>query len=140
MTRRQALGLGLLFCLVVVGRGIRSQLLIAPSGSWRDPLLFADFLVDDPAPTAAASRPVLTGTLRINCCREDSLVLLPGVGPVLAERIAAARRAGVSFRRPEDLEQIKGIGPRLAQKLAPWLDFAVSDVPPTAFSETIRER
>ena len=47
----------------------------------------------------------------------DSLVLLPGVGPVLAERIVSARTGKRSFTRWDDLLAIKGIGPKTVERL-----------------------
>ncbi len=47
----------------------------------------------------------------------DSLVLLPGVGPVLAERIVNARTGKRSFTRWDDLLAIKGIGPKTIERL-----------------------
>ncbi|MBK7188217.1 MAG: helix-hairpin-helix domain-containing protein [bacterium] len=61
--------------------------------------------------------------LAINTCSVDSLQMLPGVGPVMAGRIDAARRQGVVFRKPADLLGIKGIGPATVSRLAPFLDF-----------------
>lgn len=48
---------------------------------------------------------------------KDSLVLLPGVGPVLAERIVNARTGKRSFTRWDDLLAIKGIGPKTVERL-----------------------
>jgi len=70
-----------------------------------------------------AEKPVLTSPLPFNTCSAESLTLLPGVGPVLADRIDEARRAGIIFRSALDLEQVKGIGPVLAARLQPLLDF-----------------
>jgi predicted flap endonuclease-1-like 5' DNA nuclease len=47
----------------------------------------------------------------------DSLILLPGVGPVLAERIVNARTGKRPFIRWEDLLAIKGIGPKTIERL-----------------------
>jgi competence protein ComEA len=47
----------------------------------------------------------------------DSLVLLPGVGPVIAERIANARTGKRSFTRWEDLLAIRGIGQKKLDRL-----------------------
>ncbi|MFQ5535859.1 MAG: ComEA family DNA-binding protein [Gemmatimonadota bacterium] len=57
---------------------------------------------------------------RVDVNRADTLELqrLPGVGPALARRIAAARREGV-FRRPEDLLRVRGIGPATLERLRP---------------------
>jgi competence protein ComEA len=48
---------------------------------------------------------------------KDSLMLLPGVGPVLADRIINARTARKSFNRWDDLLAIKGIGPKTVERL-----------------------
>jgi competence protein ComEA len=47
----------------------------------------------------------------------DSLVLLPGIGPVIAERIIDARTGKRSFTKWEDLLAIKGIGPKTLDRL-----------------------
>ncbi len=47
----------------------------------------------------------------------DSLVLLPGIGPVIAERIANAASGKRPFTRWEDLLAIKGIGPKKLENL-----------------------
>jgi hypothetical protein len=56
----------------------------------------------------------------------DSLVLLPGIGPVLAERIANARTGKRSFTRWDDLLGIKGIGPKTIERLKKLADGAKS--------------
>ncbi len=66
---------------------------------------------------------VLTTPLPINTCSEDSLTLLPGVGKVLAGRIAEARVSGLVFRTPDDLKTIKGIGPAMCLRLTPHVMF-----------------
>jgi len=47
----------------------------------------------------------------------DSLQLLPGIGPVIAERIAIARSGQRSFTTWEDLLSVKGIGPKTLERL-----------------------
>ncbi|MFQ5512425.1 MAG: ComEA family DNA-binding protein [Candidatus Krumholzibacteriia bacterium] len=47
----------------------------------------------------------------------DSLVLLPGIGPVIAERLASARSGKRLFTQWEDLLIIKGIGPKKLHRL-----------------------
>jgi DNA uptake protein ComE-like DNA-binding protein len=42
----------------------------------------------------------------------ESLMVLPGIGPVIAERIANAAGGKRSFTRWEDLLSVKGIGPK----------------------------
>lgn len=87
--------------------------------------------VPRPAPTAGSAP--ATGRTRVakgppvpldpNRAPPDSLQLLPGVGPVMAGRIVAAREQGTVFRKPEDLLAIKGIGPATLARLAPFLRF-----------------
>ena len=50
----------------------------------------------------------------------DSLELLPGIGPVLADRIAAYRLQQ-PFTTEIDITNVKGIGPRLYEKIKPYL-------------------
>ncbi|MBE0566890.1 MAG: helix-hairpin-helix domain-containing protein [Krumholzibacteria bacterium] len=65
----------------------------------------------------------MTGPLPVNTCSEDSLTLLPGVGPKLAARIAASRLADGPFRTAQDLQRVKGIGPVLAARIGPLVVF-----------------
>ena len=48
---------------------------------------------------------------------KDSLVLVPGVGPVIADRIIGARTGKRSFTKWEDLLAIKGIGPKTLERM-----------------------
>jgi competence protein ComEA len=47
------------------------------------------------------------------------LDLLPGIGPVLAERIVAYRTANGPFREVDDLAAVQGISPRMVEDLRP---------------------
>jgi DNA uptake protein ComE-like DNA-binding protein len=124
MSRREAAGLLILALAVLLGRLVRTTLLLGTDGAWRDPLWLEQVLppLSEPTP-GAPPRPVLTGKLDPNRCSEDSLTLLPGIGPVIAARIAAVRRRGVHFASAEDLRQVRGIGPVAATRIAPHLYF-----------------
>jgi competence protein ComEA len=50
------------------------------------------------------------GVVRVNSARADDLEQLPGVGPVLAERIVAFREDNGPFEVIEDLLAVPGIG------------------------------
>jgi len=65
--------------------------------------------------------------LRLDVNRADaaSLTALPGIGPVRAQALVAARAQG-AFCSAEDLERVRGIGPVTAARLAPHLDFPCS--------------
>lgn len=47
----------------------------------------------------------------------DSLDLLPGVGPVLAARLIAARAENGAFRSWDDVDRVRGIGPKTIERL-----------------------
>jgi competence protein ComEA len=62
------------------------------------------------------------GPLRLNQATAEDLEALPGVGPVLAERIVAYREEHGPFRTLEDLLDVPGIG---ESKLASLRDLMV---------------
>jgi competence protein ComEA len=76
-----------------------------------------------PALESAETAPTPDNPLRINEATAEQLQALPGVGPVLAQRIITFREQHGRFRDPLGLRQVKGIGPRLASRLAPLLRF-----------------
>ncbi len=51
------------------------------------------------------------GLVNVNTADQTELETLPGIGPVLAERIIAYRETFGPFRRLRDLDAISGIGP-----------------------------
>jgi competence ComEA-like helix-hairpin-helix protein len=55
--------------------------------------------------------------LDLNEALQSQLERLPGVGPVLAERIIEYRNANGPFRRIEDLERVSGIGRKRVNQL-----------------------
>ena len=52
------------------------------------------------------------GPVDLNTATVDQLDALPGVGPVLAQRIVSWREAHGGFRTVDDLQQVPGIGAR----------------------------
>lgn len=63
------------------------------------------------------------GGLDLNAASEEQLQELPGVGPVLAERIVAWRQANGPFTGPEDVMAVQGIGPATYEAIAPYIEF-----------------
>jgi competence protein ComEA len=63
---------------------------------------------------------VLPGPLDLNHASYEELLALPGVGPVLAERIMAGR----PFHSVTNLDQVEGIGPEKLKQLAPLVRVA----------------
>ena len=64
----------------------------------------------------------LDAPININQADALELQLLPGVGPVLADRILAHRQKHGAFHAPDDLDAVKGIGPKTIEKLRPYLE------------------
>ncbi len=57
-----------------------------------------------------------TGTVDINTATEKELRMVPGIGPVMAARIIAAR----PFRRADDLKKVIGIGDKKYGQMRPY--------------------
>lgn len=66
--------------------------------------------------------PVHPWRIDVNHADPAALGALPGVGPSLAARIAAARDAA-PFRSADDLDRVPGIGPSLAARIGPHVRF-----------------
>ncbi len=126
MTRREALGLLLLFAAVLAGRWVRHALLVDADGAWRDPG-FLDGLLPALAVEEVAPEPPAP-PFHVNRTTADTLTYLPGVGAVLAGRIVAERERGGPFRNQADLRRVKGIGPKLTERLGPLLLYDAAPV------------
>ncbi|HSJ36385.1 MAG TPA: helix-hairpin-helix domain-containing protein [Acidimicrobiia bacterium] len=63
-----------------------------------------------PGPDANAGAGAAGGLIRLNSATAQDLEALPGVGPVLAERIVAHREERGPFETVEDLLEVPGIG------------------------------
>ena len=59
-----------------------------------------------------------------NTAGEEELDRLPGVGPVLAERIVRTRRDRGPFAEPADLLSVPGVGPATLARITPYLEWS----------------
>ena len=59
--------------------------------------------------------------ININTSNADALQALPGIGPVLAERIIECREVNGRFDSIEDLIAVKGIGEAKLEQLRPLI-------------------
>ncbi len=57
----------------------------------------------------------------INEAGPAELDLLPGIGPMLAERITADRRALGRFTSVSDLQRVSGVGPVTVARIRPYV-------------------
>jgi competence protein ComEA len=68
---------------------------------------------------AGASAPA--GPVHLNSATVEQLDTLPGVGPVLAQRIIQWRDANGPFSSPDQLGEVPGVGDRRLQELLPLI-------------------
>ncbi|WP_104524761.1 ComEA family DNA-binding protein [Blastococcus atacamensis] len=73
-----------------------------------------------PAPGAVpgGAAPPAGGRVNLNTAGVAELDALPGIGPVLAQRIVDRRSQDGPFRSVEELDDVPGIGPTIAAELA----------------------
>ena len=82
------------------------------------------------APPPAAGQAGEPVPLRIEDLRGAEFRLLPGVGPVLAARLEAARVAAGGRLLPEHVQDVPGVGPALAARWAALRPGAEGGSPP----------
>jgi competence protein ComEA len=66
---------------------------------------------------ASAADQSSSGLININTASASQLEELPGIGPVLAERIVAYREANGPFARVEELARVEGISPAMVEEM-----------------------
>jgi competence protein ComEA len=72
--------------------------------------------LNPPVATAAptpmqSSGQASAGPININLATQEELESLPGIGPVIAERIITYREENGPFSKPEAIQNVSGIGP-----------------------------
>lgn len=81
--------------------------------------------LDLQASPASAGRPIRRNSSRVNVNQAQikELEQITGIGPTLAARIVASRRAMGPFAGPEDLLRVPGIGPAVLHRIGPQVRF-----------------
>ena len=62
-----------------------------------------------------------SGLLNLNRANAAALEALPGIGPVLAERIVNDRESHGPFRTVDELDRVSGVGPAVLERMRPLL-------------------
>lgn len=63
----------------------------------------------------------------VNAADADTLTLLPGIGPVLGQRIVDYRETHGPYTAPEQLLQVQGIGPKTLEGLRDYITWEEND-------------
>jgi competence ComEA-like helix-hairpin-helix protein len=61
------------------------------------------------------------GRIDPNLASKEKLETLPGIGPVLAQRIIDYRRSHGPYKKIADLRKVSGIGPKKLERIRPFL-------------------
>jgi comEA protein len=69
-------------------------------------------------PPVGGRKAIITGKVSINSANKPELDSLPGIGPVLADRIIKYRSANGPFSALEDLLKVSGIGESIFAKIS----------------------
>lgn len=73
------------------------------------------------APRAEQSAPAPRFPIDLNTATAEQLEVIPGIGPVLAQRIVDYRRANGRFHSVEDLLEVSGIGQKRLENMRPYV-------------------
>jgi comEA protein len=69
----------------------------------------------------AAKKKPPAAPINLNTATSEELQLVPGIGPVTAEKILKMRKAYGPFKSVDDLRAIRGIGPKRLEKMRRYL-------------------
>ena len=90
----------------------------------KDPILREDVNPDPLSGTISREDQTETGsffTVPLNFATRIDLERIPGIGPVMAQRILSYREAKGKFETVEELLNVKGIGPKILLKIRPYI-------------------
>ncbi len=71
------------------------------------------------SPAVATAPAKSSSKVNLNRASADELQSLPGVGPVLAQRMVEWRKAHGRYRTVDELQEVKGIGKKRMEQLRP---------------------
>ncbi len=92
------------------------------------PFIIMDLIIPSPAvgapavndPQQGSSRSVgidIGAPININTATQEELETLPGIGPVIAQRIIEYRQTNGNFQTIEDIQKVPGIGAKTFEKM-----------------------
>ena len=97
-------------------------------------LLLLFFVLGAAAPGLLANKKPPAAPVNLNTATSEELQLVPGIGPVTAEKILQMRKSYGAFKSVDDLSAIRGIGPKRLEKMRKYLTVgkAASATKPTS--------
>lgn len=72
---------------------------------------------EETVPSSEETQPAVTFPIDLNTAGETELTALPGIGPVLAQRILDYRRENGDFQAVEELLNVSGIGEKRLESI-----------------------
>jgi competence protein ComEA len=73
------------------------------------------------APALHAKKKPPAAPINLNTATSEELQLVPGIGPVTAEKILQMRKSYGAFKSVDDSTAIRGIGPKRLEKMSKYL-------------------
>jgi comEA protein len=73
------------------------------------------------ASALAAKKKPPEAPVNLNTATSEELQLVPGIGPVTAEKILQMRKSYGAFKSVDDLRAVRGIGPKRLEKMRKYL-------------------
>jgi competence ComEA-like helix-hairpin-helix protein len=83
-----------------------------------------------PTPKASTDKKRPARPADLNRATRDELMSIPGIGPVMADRILEDRRANGPYRSVNDLTRVRGIKEKTVEKLAPYVTVSPAKAEP----------
>jgi competence ComEA-like helix-hairpin-helix protein len=73
------------------------------------------------APSLLANKKPPPAPVNLNTATSEELQLVPGIGPVTADKILQMRKSYGAFKSVDDLRAVRGIGPKRLEKMRKYL-------------------
>jgi competence ComEA-like helix-hairpin-helix protein len=73
------------------------------------------------SPALAAKKKPPEAPVNLNTATSEELQLVPGIGPVTADKILQMRKSYGAFKSVDDLRAVRGIGPKRLEKMRKYL-------------------
>jgi comEA protein len=73
------------------------------------------------APNLLANKKPPESPVNLNTATSEQLQLVPGIGPVTADKILQMRKSYGAFKSVDDLRAVRGIGPKRLEKMRKYL-------------------